>query len=253
MKRLAIALGICALLHGTPAVAQDLGTTPLLRSGEVLTFTVHSSRFGDIGTATMRVDMDTIGGRVAYRMSFDFKGRVLIMSVSDHTRSWIDARTMNTIRYTKSEHTPLTNRDEQVDIVPDGGVWKDSKGEHPLASTEPLDELAFIYVMRALAGREELASSTEIQRHFDVNRNPVIVNLLGTEQTRTPDGTAQARILQMVVRDSRQKGGTTKLKLYIGTDHSHLPLRIESSMPMGGAMSMILKSAVIPQTLADRP
>jgi hypothetical protein len=236
-----------------PAVAsgQQLLTDPLLRHGEVLTFAVHSSRFGGMGTATMRVDGDTLNGRSVSRMSFDFKGHVAVFNVSDHTRSWIDPVSMTTMRYTKVERSPVSKRDEAVDIDRANNVWRDARGAHPLASGQPLDELAFIYAMRSVASNgAALPGSLEIPRHFDAARNPVHVNVLPSVDLQSMGTTLRARVLEIVVRDSRQKNGTSKITFYIGVDDGYLPLRIDSSMPLGGTMSLTLKSVTVPSTLA---
>src|SRR5690349_21655431 len=102
-----ILLSIVTMLPLPSALTAQAGVSPVIRVGEELTFSVHSSKFGEMGTAVMRTVRDTIDGRDAYRLSFDFSGRALLFKVSDRTRSWIDAQTLTTLRYQKIERSPI--------------------------------------------------------------------------------------------------------------------------------------------------
>lgn len=189
---------------------------PLVRSGEEIVYTVHSSRFGNIGKAVMRVDLDTVQGVSAYRLSFDFSARIALFNVSDQTRSWLDAGTLTTLRYAKHEKSPLGGRHEDVTVGSDA------------ASDLPLDELSFIYFIRAL----DLSpgESVVVHRHFDQRRNPVRVKALA------------ASYYEMTVPDARQAKGSSTLRFLISTDGERLPLRIESVMPVGGKITMTMQS-----------
>ena len=221
------------------AVRSNTPFAPFIRVGEELTFDVMSARFGNMGTATMRTRVDTLDARVAYRLSFDFAARVMLFKVSDRTRSWIDAETMNTIRYQKCERSPLGTRDE--DAIIRSGVWTDASGEHPLAAAAPLDELAFIFLVRASASAVD-ADGIAVNRHFDEKRNSVRLTRRGNARVAALGDTLDANIIQMDARDSRQKSGTSRIIFYVGGDPAHLPLRIDSSMPMAGTVTMTLKT-----------
>lgn len=222
-----------------PAAEADPPARPIIRAGEVLTYRVHSSRFGDIGSAVMRVDEDTARARRAYRLSFTFTGRVMLFRVTDETTSWVDMETLTSLRYSKRERTPLGSRDETVDLIPELGTWTDRTGTYPVASAAPLDELAFIYFVRGLPTTFEELSLT---RHFDLARNPVVFQRLASETVPGPDGPVQAMVIEMHVPDTRQKKGRSTLRFYISEDAYRLPLRIDSSMPMGGTMTLTLQT-----------
>jgi hypothetical protein len=205
-------LSLCALA-ARPA-GDGTRTRPLVRPGEHITYAIHSSRFGNIGNATLRVDADTVGSRAAYLLSFDFSARVTLFKVSDRTRSWLDAEGLSTLRYSKNESSPLGGRKEDVRVNSD------------VATDQPLDELSFIYFIRALD--LEPGDSIMVSRHFDPRRNPVRITAIAP------------RYYEMRVPDSRQKSGTSVLRFLIGDDASRLPLRIESDMPVAGHITMTL-------------
>jgi hypothetical protein len=230
-----------ALLSSMPpaAPAQTTGPRPLVRPGEELVFRVRSARFGDVGKAIMRVaGEDTIDGRSAYRLTFDFRARFLLFKVSDRTRSWLDAQTLSTLRYRKSERSPIGGRQEAVDVNPADSSWSENGVKRPLASLLPLDELAFIYLVRdidALAARP-----MQLERHFDAARNPVHLCVLGQQTIEALGQSLEATVVQMDVPDARQDGGRSQLRFYIGAGPERLVLRIDTSMPVGGALTLTL-------------
>lgn len=209
-----VLVAMCATAARPAGDAAD--TRPLVRPGEEIVYTVHSSRFGTIGNAVLRVEHDTIYGAPAYRLSFDFTARVALVKVSDRTRSWLDARTLGTLHYLKDERSPLGGRKEDVRIGDD------------VAADLPLDELSFIYFVRAL----DLApgDSLVVNRHFDPRRNPVRIRALASNQ------------YEMTAPDARQKKGVSRLRFTISDDSTRVPLRIETSMPVAGNITMSLQS-----------
>ena|SRR5688572_22219944 len=189
---------------------------PIVRPGEEIVYAVHSSRFGNIGKATLRVESDTLDGRPAYRLSFDFSARVALFKVSDHTRSWLDTEQLRTLRYSKSESSPLGGRKEDVRVGDD------------VATSQPLDELSFIYFVRALD--LPVGDTIVVNRHFDPARNPVRITAVGP------------CYYEMRVPDPRQKSGSSRLRFLIADDDTRVPLRIESDMPVAGRITMTLVS-----------
>lgn len=219
----------------------------LLRPGEQLLYTVRSSRFGDMGKAAFRVDgAERLGEHAAYVLNFDFSAKVAVFKVSDQTRSWLCTESLNTLRYTKRERSPIGRRDEDVSIDFTLGQWADGRQRAPLASANPLDELSFIYLVRSLDLK--IGESLEIRRHFDVRRNPVHIEAVATDTVAGRD----VVVYVMKVPDPRQKNGTSTLRFFISNDAARLPLRIESSLPVAGAITMTLASATILPTVATK-
>jgi hypothetical protein len=133
-------------------------------------------------------------------------------------------------------------RDEEAQISPASNTWTDVAGTHVLASQAPLDELAFIYFVRMIAGEIQSEGPTVIERHFDVARNPVRLESKGTARIRALDDSLTARVVQMEAQDTRAAKGRTRITFYIGDDASRLPLRMDTSMPVGGTLTMTLRT-----------
>ena len=230
---------------GGGSVAPDAPFAP----GEELVFGVRSSRFGQIGEAYMRVaGPDTLRGREAYVLSFDFSAKVLLFRVSDRTRSWFDPGTASSLRYTKRERSPLSDRDEEVEIYPDERRWVEDGVAGELLTPSPLDELSFLYYVRMLPLLD--GDVYRLERHFDARRNPVTIAVAGRESRReavgTPiEGTYELIVVDMQVPDGRQDGGTTRIRLYVTDDAAHVPVRLETAMPFGGTMVLELKARLV--------
>lgn len=253
-----------ALLLATAAapLAGQAGDEPTVPpfAGESLSFRARSSRVGSLGNARMWVDRTENDGAVLWVLHFDFRARVGFVSAQDHTTSWFDADRMATVRYVKRERHPLSRHDEDVTIDPKTGQWRSTEGETGRSpSLAPLDELSFIYVLRELPLSEDGRS---LYRHFDPDRNPVIVRLLGRDTVDTGAGRFRAIRVEMRVKDSRRYKGDGTIVFDLSDDACRLPLRIESSMPLVGRSVLTLDeyrhpraacTARIPDTLAARP
>jgi hypothetical protein len=203
---------------------------PLIIPGERLTYDVSSARFGQLGRASFTVTALESG---TLRLAFDFEARVLFFKVSDHTSSELEPSTLRPLKYSKRERSPVGKRDENVTIDHATATWHDGHVARTLASSDALDELSFIYLVRSLA----LAPNEErmVARHFDAARNPVRVRAIAHEE--------HADILEMRVPDKRQQSGFSVLRFHLSKDARRLPLRIESTMPMAGRITMTLVSA----------
>lgn len=208
--------------------------------GEELTYRAVSSRFGTFGTGTMSIGAEEmVRGEPAYRLRFDFEGRVGPFRVTDRTRSWLVADEMHSVRYQKRERSPLGSRAEDVEIYPAERQWRAPGGlggETPSAA--PLDELSFLYFIRTLPLRD--GERHAVQRHFDAARNPVHVRVLRREVTRVPAGEFRTVVVEMRVRDSDVFGGDGTVRLHLTDDARRVPVLIESSAPWVGATRMEL-------------
>ncbi len=237
---LTIALGLAAGLGVAPLTGQ-LPFGP----GEELVFKVQSSRFGKIGTAVMRVTADTIRGRDVFLLAFDFSAKVVLFKASDQTRSWFDPSCSSSLRYSKRERSPVAKRDEKVEIFPEERRWQNASGPHASETTQPLDELSFLYYLRTLP----LAAGVTytVHRHFDPARNPVTIKVVRRERLEDVENqhVFQAIVVEMRVRDSRQSKGFSVLRLHVTDDALKVPVRIESAMALGGTMVMTLQARLV--------
>ena len=113
--------------------------------------------------------------------------------------------------------------------------WTGSKGDSGISLTDtPLDELSFIYYIRTLSLEPD--SSWSLNRHFDAERNPVCIRVLGRETIHSALGEFEVIVTELRVRDPRFSGEGV-IRLFMTADGDRVPLRIESSLPgLGNAV-----------------
>lgn len=222
--------------------AQEIPAPLPFGVGEELVYQVHSARFGKVGSATLRVEgPDTIRGEPAYLLHFELKGRVGPFNIEDCTRSWLDPQGPVSLRYEKRERHPLSSRFDAVELFPGEQRWVSADGQSGSMPTDsPLDELSFIYLLRLL----DLEGGAEISlnRHYLMERNPVLVRLISRESVALPVGRLPTLLVEMRVRDGSRFKGSGLIRLYLTDDAHRYPLRIETSLPIVGTMTLDLEA-----------
>ena len=239
VTRLGLVVAALAALS-TALPSQEAGALPF-SIGERL---VYEGRVrGLSGRGTMWIDGPVVVRDVAtYELHFDFFARVGPLTVSQRSTSWLDPERMAALRFEKRERHLLARREEAIEHFPNERRWRAKDGESGASPTAaPLDELSFIYFIRTLPFASD--STLRFARHFDPDRNPTIVRMLGREQVDTPAGTFGTVVIEMRVRDPEHYKGEGRIRFSISDDRCRLPVRIESSIPDAGTVVLILAEA----------
>ena len=234
-------LALAALAAG--AVTSGAQGRPLpFAAGETLQYVARAPH-GLKGKATMVVDgSETVRGVPTMVLRFDFSTRVGFVTIADHTTSWLDPVRFAAQRYDKQEVRFMSRHREHVELEPESSDWTEAdglKGKSP--TTDPLDELSFIYWLRTLSLPAD--SSITLERHFDPARNPTVIRSLGRGHVETPMGTFATREVEMRVRDTRNYKGEGVIRFSFSDDACRRPVRIESTIPDAGRVVMTLESA----------
>ena len=114
----------------------------------------------------------------------------------------------------------------------------DPDRSHDALHNAPLDELSFMYFLRTLPLRRD--TTMEFSRHFDAERNPTIVRVVGHDTLTTPAGIFRVAIVEMEVRDPKRYKGTGIIRMHLSVGDCQLPVRIESRMPVLGTTTLTL-------------
>jgi hypothetical protein len=225
-------------LAGVPARAQEFSLP--FRIGELLEYRVSVQRLGNVGHGRMWIEGPvTLDDRVTWVLRFDMEAGRGPIRARDRTSSWLDPRTMSITRFEKEERHPLSRSREMVRVLADSGLWRDDEGPHgTLGSDQPLDELSFMYFLRTLPLERDTV--LELDRHFDSDRNPIIVRIAGTDTIETPAGVFRTRVVEMEVRDPKRYKGTGRIRIHLDEADCHVPVRIESRMPLLGTTTLTL-------------
>jgi hypothetical protein len=86
----------------------------------------------------------------------------------------------------------------------------------------------------------------EVSRHFDADRNPVGLRILGRDTISTKAGVFQTVVVEMRVRDPRNYRGDGVIRVHLTDDDCRLPVRIESTIPDIGKTVLTLESVIRP-------
>jgi len=196
-----------------------------------------------------------VRGISTYELHFDFTARVGPMSVTQRTVSWLDPERMAVMRFAKYERHLLARHQEDVELFPSERRWRTKDGESGESPTDaPLDELSFIYFIRTLPLISD--STLSFSRHFDAQRSPTTVRVLGHEQIATATGSVGATVVEMRVRDPEHYRGEGTIRFSISEDRCRIPMRIESTIPDAGTVVLTLASSggdtLCPARLARR-
>lgn len=209
-------------------------------AGETLSYDVEVGGMGG-GVGELRVeDGAPVRGEGTVLLRFDFDAKVGPFRVHHHSRSQLSTLRFASLHYEINETTPLGSVKERVELFPDERRWVSAHGEGVSATSEPLDELSFIYFLRTL----ELAPGGiyRLPRHFDASRGDVKVRVLRREPLHVSAGDFKTVLVEMEVRDPARYGGKGTLRIHFTDDAERLPVRIESQVPVAGQLTLQLRS-----------
>ena len=163
---------------------------------------------------------------------------------SDRTASWLDPDRMASLRFVKHEHHLLSTRDDSVEMFADTRRWSAADGTAGDSPTDaPLDELSFIYYLRTLPLADDTARA--YIRHFDAERNPATIRVVGRDSLRTEAGEFATIVVELRVKDPRHYRGDGVIRINLSDDSRRIPVRIESRMPVFGSTVLTLRSYVM--------
>jgi hypothetical protein len=235
----------------TSAVAQESTLSPASLPfflGEEITYLIRSSRAGSVGRGRMAIDEAVrVNGTRTLLLRFDVNTRVGPVRAFNHTRSWLDPQRMAAMRFEKEESHPLSKHTEAVELSSFDRSWRAADGRTGESPTsKPLDELSFIYFIRTLP--LDSGATFSFDRHFEMDRNPINVRVVGRELVETGAGEFMTFIVEMRVRDPRRYRGEGLIRINISDDDCRLPVRIESSMPVLGRATLTMESHSHPKS-----
>lgn len=252
----ALALAALASAAWSAPRAQAPGALPFA-VGEELRFQLSVAKFGKVGRGTMTVEGPReVRGQRTLHLRFAVRGRVGLVPVESTTESWVDPAQLASLRFAKHERQFFRSRRERIEIFPqdrrwssqgesqepngDGGaVLRADSGDAGQSPTDsPLDELSFIYFLRTLPLED--GATYSLSRHFQAERNPVVVTVIRRESVSTPAGDFATILVEMRVKDSRHYEREGLIRLNLSDDQWRTPVRIETSMPVVGKTVLLL-------------
>ena len=250
MKATFTASTLALLAYTNAALAQ--AELPFI-AGERLHYRVTVARLGTVGEGMMSVDGPAdVRGTQTLVLRSHVKAQVAFLKSDERAESWIDPTRMAVLRYQKTGRGSMARGDVNVEVFPDEHRWEDGRGNGgELPTDAPLDELSFIYYLRTLPLAND--SVDNVVRHYDRNRNPITVRVIGRDTVRTKAGTFPTIVVEMKVKDPKRYGGEGTIRINLSDDVYRYPVRIESAVPVFGSTVLTLESFTCPRHFVSLP
>lgn len=213
------------------------------RPGERLVYDARVGILGGVGEATLSLHADTLRGMPLYNGQLELHASALFgrLTVDNLLQTWFDPRAMRAHRFAKRQDEPRTKTDETFDFLIDEGVWRRTDGEEEgeLASDYPLDDISFIYYIRALP--LEVGKRYVLDDYYKESGNPVILDVLRRETVRVPAGEFQTIVVRPTIQTSGLFGEGGEAELYLTDDVQRFLVLLKSKLPLLQTLEFRLK------------
>ena len=210
--------------------------------GEQSEYEVKLGPFSVGGAIMQVVNVEPVRSRPAYHISWRIEGGIPLARVDDHFESWIDVETLATLRSLKQVREVGYSADRHYEIYPEAGYWDrlDTGESEEMIAELPLDDISFIYYARSLP--LEVGESYSLDRYFIADRNPVILRVLRRQTIEVPAGTFDTIVVRPIIKSRGLFGEGGEAEIYLTDDDRRLLVRLTSSVPVLGSLSLHLAS-----------
>lgn len=239
MVRALKSLRICFLflffLPGTaPLQAQaEAPPSPPVFIGETLRFTMTIMGVTG-GELTLSAHATELAGKPAYKFELSALSNEMlskIFLVRDYMASWVDPKTLRTLRHEKHTVEGKRVRDRRIDFFYDEGVARRRDDGKVIPITDPtFDPLSSVYYIRTL----DLSAPTPVSINVISKQVvPVSVEVQGRETVTTPAGTFRTIKVEPKSTESGLIGKGKNLVLWVTDDERKMPVQIRSKLKVG--------------------
>jgi hypothetical protein len=187
------------------------------------------------------VGLDTIRGRPAWHTVSTTRGGMVGISVNDRLDSWIDIKTISTLRYREDVSEANYKRKRNYEFYPDRQLY--IEGVDTVTTVErPVDQTSIFYLIRTLDLRPGL--DTSFSNYFMVDRNPIRIIVLGRETVTVPAGKFDAIVIRPIIKAKGMFAEGGDARVWISDDDRRIVLQVKAKVPglPFGGMNMYLKN-----------
>jgi hypothetical protein len=230
--------------------AASAGLAPLTVFPEQLTYDVSWGMLA-VGQSTLGVkEVVSFNGVPAYHVVSEAKSNAFcdtFYKVRDINESWMDARTLTSLGYSKKLREGHFFRDEWVLYDKPAGRFLSKKTDRDgnfawSAGTIPVqvqDILSSLYYVRA----RDLAPGTEVVVDVNTKRTwPLVIRVLRRETVKTAAGTFPCLVVEPALREEGifiQKG--RKLRIWLTDDRRKIPVLMRVEVFFGHVTASLAK------------
>lgn len=207
--------------------------------GEVLEYDIRVA-FARGSARLEMVGLDTIKGRPAYHAQFSMRGGVIGFRVDDKYNTWIDVTNTSTLQYHEDVKSSFYQRRRRYEFFPE--LRKFTDGVDTAETVDrPVDQASVFYLIRTLDLRVGL--DTSLNNYFQMDRNPIRIQVLGRERITVDAGTFDALVVHPIIKSKGLFAEGGDAKVWISDDDRRIVVQIKAKVPglPKGTLSLFLK------------
>ena len=195
-----------------------------------------------VGTGSFQVlGHETIDGQNTVHAALEVKGSFLFAKVNDRFDSWFDPHRFVSRRFVQNQRELRHTRQRNYDITPEQGTYRETLSGRvdSLATSEPLDDVSFLFYVRTLPLR--VGDVDTIPRYFKAGRD-VIIRVIGKRTITVPAGTFETIVVQPTITNASGlfgQGGNAEV--YFTDDSARTLVMLKSRVPVLGSLSLTLR------------
>ena len=209
--------------------------------GERTTYDVEL-RGRRVGKGSLEVARsDSVDGRSTVLASLKVRGRLLFAKVDDQFESWFDPQSFVSRRFVQDQREVGHTRKRHYEITPEQGTFVEAHSGRAdsLATSEPLDDVSFLFFVRSLPLR--VGDVDTIPRYFKPGRD-VIIRVVGKKTITVPAGTFETIVVQPTITNAGGlfgQGGNAEV--YFTDDSARTLVMLRSRVPVLGSLDLLLR------------
>jgi hypothetical protein len=195
-----------------------------------------------VGTGSLEVlGVEQVAGHNTLRTRLQVSGGVLFARVDDRFESWIDPDGLFSRRFVQDQKELTSKRYRDYHLAPEQKTYRqvDSGEDGTLPTSEPLDDVSFLFYARTLPLR--VGDVDTIPRYFKAGHD-VILRVLRKERITVPAGTFETIVVQPTITNAGGlfgQGG--QAEVYFSDDATRTLVMLKSKVPVVGSLSLHLK------------
>jgi hypothetical protein len=195
-----------------------------------------------VGTGSLEVlGAEQVAGHNTFHTRLQVSGGVLFARVDDKFDSWIDPDGLFSRRFVQDQKELTKKRYREYHLAPEAKTYRqaDNGEEGTLPTTEPLDDVSFLFYARTLPLR--VGDVDTIPRYFKTGHD-VILRVLRKERITVPAGTFETIVVQPTITNAGGlfgQGG--QAEVYFSDDAARTLVMLKSKVPVVGSLSLHLK------------
>ena len=205
----------------------------------------YEAKLGPVPVGEGRLEVhgiENVRDRDTYQLSLSLEGGIPMARVDDQQTSWMDVEDLISHRFIQDLQQVRYERYREYEIFPEERYFDISDADEPeeMVTDQPLDEISFLYYVRSLP--LEVGDRYELERYFQEDGNPVILDVVREDEVETPAGTFETVVVKPIIQTSGIFGEGGEAEVHFSRDDRRLLVKLYSKVPdLPGSLSLLLE------------